>query len=131
MATAQRWKASTWEDVGLVLFDLVKGNAGSNVTVASVTALTGKVFNSETHDQISTTITFTVATSIFDTVQTVANDPRYDGTGGYNMRVVIPGTYFPTGDTTYRVELYFADTAIPANVFVDVWEVTTLEVIGT
>ncbi len=52
MPTPQRWKAYTWEDVAVVLYDLVKGAAGSNVTIASLSALTAKVFHGDTLAQV-------------------------------------------------------------------------------
>ncbi len=129
MPTPQRWKAYTWEDVAVVLYDLVKGAAGTNVTIASLTALTAKVFHGDTLAQVSTTITFVIASTIFDTLQTVADDPRYGGSGGYNFRGTIPGTYFPDPDQMYIVEVYFTDTT--ANVYPDVWEIHARAVLGT
>lgn len=129
MPTPQYWKISTWEDVPITVFDLVKGVSGSNVTIASLSSLTMKAFNPDTLEQIGATTTLTIATTIFDTVQTSANDPRYTGTNGYNFRATFPGTFFPTGNQIVMVEVYFTDTS--GNVFPDVWEVTVKEVIGT
>jgi hypothetical protein len=126
---AETWKSSGWEDVGLVLFDLVKGAAGANITQASLTSLTAKVFNADTLSQISTTITLAIADCIFDTVKDASDDVRYTGVGGYNFRATIPGSYFPDGDQTYLIEVYFTDTS--SNVIPDRWEHTTMQVIGT
>ena len=129
MPTPTKWQAYTWEDVGVYLFDLIKGNNGSNITQASITAITAKVFDIN-GTQVGATITIDKTTSVFDTIKTKTDDPRYSGKNGFNFRVLIAGTYVPE-EGTYRIEIYFTDTTAPGNVFPDVWEVEAQGILGT
>lgn len=128
------WAATGWQGVPIVLFDLVKGIDGANITQASLATngLTAKIFSDASREQIGSTIQLVIADCIFDTVQTVANDARYTGDGGFNLRATIPGTYLRTfsDDALVRIEVYFKDTATPQNTSVDVWQITAKEVLG-
>jgi len=100
-------KASIWEDSGLYLMARVKGNAGVNITVASISAITVYVYARDAGTLIAT-LTPTVSGVVFDTLQTTALDPRWTKDSvGYNFGYAIPAASFPTGGTAYRVEVIF------------------------
>ena len=123
------WQAYTWEDVGVYLFDLIKGNLGTNVTQASITLIVAKVYDIA-GAQVGSDLTIDKTTSVFDTLKTKTDDPRYTGKKGFNFRALMPGSYFPEPGS-YTVEIYFTDTAVPSNKFPDVWKVQAQGTYGT
>jgi hypothetical protein len=100
-------KAVVWEDGGATVLARVLGNSGAAITQASLTGISYKVFDlqSATPDTAIATGTVTVATSVFDTLQTDAIWSA-DSTG-YNFKHALAATCFPNGDRTYRVEYLF------------------------
>jgi hypothetical protein len=98
--------ATIWEDSGCFLMARVRGNAGSNITIASITSITSNVYDeSNVNTLVAGPTTQTVSSVVFDTLQT---DSRWtkDSTG-YNVGVSALAAWFPTGGHLYRVELAF------------------------
>ena len=107
MASSDITKATVWEDGGATCLARVLGNAGTAITQASLTSIGCKVFdlNSTTPETAVSTPTVTIASAVFDTLQT---DARWtvDSTG-YNFLFVIAASVLTTGDHRYRVEFKF------------------------
>lgn len=102
-----------YEDSGVTLMARVVGSDGNNLTQAATTAITCKVYDGSGTNTLSPTVT--VASAIFDTLQT---DARWtaDATG-YNFRFEVPATAFPSAKKgRHRVEFLF-DQATGENFF--------------
>ena len=99
------------EDTPQVCMARVQGVGGTNITQASITSITCKVFDlsGATPDTAETTPTVTVATSVFDTLQT--DDMWDEDTVGYNFRFTVPAASFSTGDHYYLIEFTFTPTS--------------------
>lgn len=93
-----------WEDTPLVIMARVRDATATNITQAGIDSIAIYVFDGS-GTQVSTTIAPTVASTVFDTLQTDARWTK-DSTG-YNFRYTIAAAYFPTGDVNYRVEVIF------------------------
>jgi hypothetical protein len=112
------------EDRPAVILRRVVGIGGTPVTAASLASITRTVTDLDT-GVITNTATLAKADVIFDTLQTVEDDPRWaaaDDDLGYNFADVPPGTCWPTGDHTYLVEYVFTGTdGHTLSVIVRVW----------
>jgi hypothetical protein len=84
---------------------------GRAVKQADLSTVTIKVFNiSADPPTESYTATLTIASVIFDSLQTDATwVPGVDSTG-FNFSVDIPASAFPTGDQKYRAEVKYTTT---------------------
>lgn len=124
MANAAITHAIIWEGGDACLMARVTLN-GSNVTQASLTSITRKIFDldGDTPTTAIDTATPAVASTIFDTLQT---DGRWtvDETG-YNFRNTIGGAEFPDPNHTYRVEYRLVGAASEI-----AWLVFELETLG-
>ena len=96
-----------WEDSGPTFMARVKGNDGAYITQASLTAITWKVYDSDsaTPNTAIANGTCTVASSVFDTLQT--GDPWSKDSTGYNFKYTMAATSVPTGGHNYVVEFSF------------------------
>lgn len=95
------------EDGGASFLARLVGHSGSNVTQASLSAITVKVFDMDSADPDTEVYseTLTISSVIFDTLQT---DSRWTvDTTGYNFLHAMSATAFPTGGHNYRVEYKF------------------------
>ena len=100
------------ENNPLVLMDRIQGEDATDMQQADVTAITYRVwqYDSQTAMQndtdgteVGTSASLTVASVIFDTLQT---DARWGAdTEGYNFRFTLPGTRLPAGGKWGRVEV--------------------------
>lgn len=102
---------SVWEDSSLTLMARITGNAGTNITQASLSALTCRVFDSDDdNEEILPAPTITIAATVFDTLQT--SDPRWTvDTTGYNFKFTIPAANFPTGPRRVQWQFKFTPTS--------------------
>ncbi len=118
-------KAMVWEDGGAAFMARIVGNDAANITQASITGGTVKVFDSSGTSVLDSTITKT--THIFDTLQT---DARWtvDSTG-YNFLYAMADTVFSTGNEMYTVEFMFDPAS--GNDFPVVYEVEALPLQGS
>ncbi len=92
---------------GLTVAGLVQGQAGTNITQATLTSVTYTVTrtNWDGTTTITGTNTLTVSSVVFDTAQTA--DPRYTKAGGYNFLAVLPATCFVQPGRFHTVEILF------------------------
>lgn len=98
---------SIWEDTGLAILARIENIDGEAITQASLSTITCKVYDLSTLELV-TSPTVTIATSVFDTMQTPSIDDRWDVDAiGYNFKYNLPALAFPTGDREYRVEFNF------------------------
>lgn len=95
-----------WEDAGLSVLARVRTIAAVNLTQASLNGITAKVYDQDDDNaQEGTTITLTVSSVIFDTLQT---DAAWDvDSTGYNFKYTFPASYFPDGGHRYRWVITF------------------------
>lgn len=108
-ALTEATHADIWEDGEATIMARVVGADGTAVQQADVTSIGYQIFNlmSGTPDTAVKTGTYTIATVVFDTLQT---DARWtvDSTG-YNFRATHPteAGVFDTGGDRYRIEALF------------------------
>ncbi len=130
---------TAFEDTGCSLMDRVLGNAGAAITQATITSIAYKVYEHDTKDAAvaatggtlvaGTASSLTVASVVFDTLQTAA---PWDSTAdalGYNFRYDSPAVDRPTGGKWYRHEIVFTPTS--GAVFAIVWIVECLPMAGS
>jgi hypothetical protein len=100
-------RTTGWEGVPLTVMHRVQGNAGSNITQASLTAITCTVYDVDDAMAVVNSPAVVIANAVFDTLQTTALDPRWtaDSTG-YNFRFTLPAASFPLG-RRYLVKFTF------------------------
>ena len=103
--------ATIWEDTSGTVFARIRNNAGDYLTQADLSGIVCKVYEGST---LTGTPTVTIATSVFDTLQTEADDVRWgliDGSAtGFNFRFTIPASCFPDPGQ-YLAEFRFTPTA--------------------
>lgn len=115
MATIIPQSVSVYEGSGASFMARVLGNAGTNITQASISSITCNVYNAITLASVATP-SVVVASSVFDTLQT---DSRWDtDTTGYNFRHDLPPTAFPDGDIPLVIEYLFTPASGDAFRFV-------------
>lgn len=107
MASSESTSAGVWEDGGATCLARVRGADGNYITQASLIGITYKAFDlsSSTPDTATSTGTVSIASSVFDTLQTDSMWTTDDT--GYNYRHTIPASVLATGDHVYRVEYKF------------------------
>jgi hypothetical protein len=131
------YTGEAWEDIGATLiarFASIFGTGaaspdateGNLILQADVSSISVKVFDVD-GTQISTTLAPTAASTIFDTLQTAATWGKLNDGG--NFRYTVPGTYFPSGGTTNRVEVVI--TLTDGNKLPAVWNLEVIEMRGS
>ena len=110
-----------WEDTNLVVMSRVLDADQTAIVQADIASIAMKVFD-ESGTQIGTTEALTVASVIFDTLQTDYGWSTNVDSTGYNFRTTVTGaTYFPTGGVRVRIEVI--GTAAAGGTFpLGVWE---------
>lgn len=83
---------------------------GKCLKQADLSSITFRAYDEEDPDTTVNSGTVTVSSSIFDTLQTTADDPAWPFTRGFNFRHDLTPANFPTGDRTYVVEYKFTTT---------------------
>lgn len=86
----------------------VKKEAGSVVQVSDVASIAYRVIDADTADATPTTGSLTVASVIYNTLQTTTLDPRWPSNApseGYNFGGSIPGSAFALASTRYYVRI--------------------------
>ena len=105
--------AVTWEGTSPVLMARIFDSAGVDIQQAGIDTVTYYVYD-ETGTLVGTSSTLTVATVVFDTLQTGA--PWTKDTTGYNfkwtMSPTLTGTLLPKADSSkiYRIEIILVAT---------------------
>jgi len=126
MSTATITKATVFEDSGISLLARIVGQDGANITIASITAITCKIFNTRTKVELSTPAVV-VADSVFDLLQT---DSRWSADlTGYNFRHDLLATALAAGNGLYRVEYKFAP--VVGENFHVLFDVATIDLMGS
>lgn len=130
--SAKVFQSVVFEDGGATFLARVYGNSGSAITQASLSSITCKVFDldSTTPDTAILTPTVTIASVVYDTLQTGGlwvddNGDALDSVG-YNFAHAMPATAFPTGGHRYRIE--YKLTPASGEVFWIVFEATATDV---
>lgn len=114
-------KGEGWEDTDAVLMKQVMTNDGTYLQQADLSSITYSVFDKADTSTATAEGTLTIDDVVFDTLQT---DSRWGVDSlGYNFAWEAPGTLFPAGGKTYRVECWC--TTISGSVFPLVFEHTT------
>jgi len=116
-----------WEDSGVQLLARVNRADNTPLLQAEITSITGKVFllDSTTPTTASSTPTVTVASVIFDTLQT---DSRWDADStGYNFKLQLGASAFATGNARYRIEFEFDPSTAGEENCVMVFELSVQE----
>lgn len=97
-------KGFVWEDGGATTLARILGLDGDLIVQADVSTITCLVYDITSAASIITP-TVTVASAVFDTLQT---DARWSvDTTGFNFSYALPATAFPTGEHDYRIEYKF------------------------
>jgi hypothetical protein len=130
MTTASRttvFQESHWEDADLVLMARIRGLDAQEIIQSTISSISLKVFDLSSGEQVGATAALTVASVVFDILQT---DDRWtkDGTG-YNFRTTVSGAYFSPGDRDYRIEVVF--TPATGSPFPLVCEVSVQNLMGS
>ncbi len=130
---------TAFEDTGCSLMDRVYGNAGTAITQATISIIAYKVYeHSSKEDAIAavdgtlvagTASSLTVASVVFDTLQTGAPWDTTADALGYNFRYDSPAVDRPTGGKWYRHEIVFTPTSGAA--FAVVWIIECLPMAGS
>lgn len=109
MSTPPLTQGTIWEDSGVTNLARIVGNSAVNVTQASLSSISYKVFdlNTSTTEAVASG-PLTISSVIFDTLQT---DARWtaDSTG-YNFRHEVAASVFATARHRYRIEYLFTPT---------------------
>lgn len=107
-----------FEDAGSTVMDRVRGNNAALITQATITSIALKVLESTSEADVFNAIgeevsgtggALTVASHVYDTLQTDANWTK-DVTG-YNFRYAAPAACFPTGNRWYSLWFLFTPTS--------------------
>jgi hypothetical protein len=135
MSQAKIFRGTCFEGAPKVLMARVQGAAATNITQATVTALSYTVDQYDSEDDaladenatsVATSTALTpVSSYVYDTLQT-DNDWQADSSG-YNFKFTAPAASFPAGSKWVRVEVWVDPTSgedFPGGVFV-------LEVLAT
>lgn len=106
------YKGFGWEDGGVTcLARIIMPHSGAYITQATITSITCKVFDlgSATPDTAVATPTVTVASAVFDTLQTAAADLRIwtKDTTGFNFNFQVPASAFAAGNVGTKLERLF------------------------
>lgn len=122
---------SVLEDQPAFLMRRVRSTADVDITVATISTITYGVYDTADDSVVvAAGQSLTVADVVFDTLQTTTAWTQQGGdTTGYNFGAELPGTSWPTGGKTNRVEIIFTPTS--GDAFMAVFVVTVLKVIGT
>lgn len=98
-------KAAIYEDSPVVVLARITGEDGDPVTQGTLSAITCRVYTYSGTLVVSPAVT--VASSVFDTLQTEDDDARWTGDAvGYNFAFTIPAAAFPDPGL-YRAEFKF------------------------
>jgi len=106
-ALTEATRAVIWEDGGATFLARIVGADGADITQASITSGSYKVYDldSSTSTTAVATGSITVNTNVYNELQT--DDRWTEDSTGYNFAHTIAATVFTTGDHRYRTEYLF------------------------
>ncbi len=109
---------------GATVAGLVQGNAGTNITQASLSSISYAVYRNDNAgtETLTGSGSLTVASVVFDSA--ITNDPRYTLALGYNFLATIPASCFQQGGRTHRIEVLF--TPVTGEAFCQLFQGDTL-----
>lgn len=120
-------EGEAFEDSSVSLMRCITGPNGVNITQASISSITYKVFDLDDTSEPTATGSLTVSSVVFDTLQT---DARWTKDSiGYNFRWDTPAALLEDGNKVYRFEIKFTTTA--GEVFPVVFHVSTVGLYGS
>lgn len=125
MAGATIERITIIEDSPVTLRDRLVDTDGTSVVQADVSSIAYAVRDTTDPSTVVASGSLTVASVIYDTLQTTGW--TYDATG-YNFAATLAGICFPSGEKVYRVEVAFA-MAAGGTLYV-AKEVSTIERMG-
>ena len=118
-------QANVYEDGSAQVMARVLGNDASAVTQSSISSGTYTVHDYYLNTEVTSSTSLTIASVIFDTLQT---DARWSADStGYNFRFTVPAASLPSANTVYLVHAVLVPSSgenIPVH-----WKLTTMEVI--
>jgi hypothetical protein len=104
----------TFEDSTAYILARIRGTTGSLITIASISTIQLKVYDAEDAEATPVEIAsrdITVASTVFDTLQTDSGwDTAKDATG-FNFKVEVLVADIPRGGKKYRFEFKFTNTS--------------------
>ena len=127
MAAPEVIHKSIYQGQALPILSDVRNPSGSLATQDSIHSIALKVWDRDNPSQTTYDEELTVADVIYDEAQ---NDSRWPYRDGYNFSHVIPGSAFPDGDKTYRIEMQGVDSdgfKLPVSRLIDA---TTIPLLG-
>lgn len=102
----------------------VTGDETPFMTSEEVNTITAKVFDESTSLQVAADLSLTPSEVVLDELR----EWEVDDTG-YNVHFSLPGSYFPNGGRTYRVEVKV--TPLESNAFyLPIWRLEAAEIMG-
>lgn len=135
--TSGSYSGEAWEDIAqpiIARFWAIAGSGaaspvtteGNLITQADVSSIAVRVFDAD-KSQIGSTLTPSASSTVFDTLQTSGTWGNLKDGG--NFRYTVPGTYFPIGGTTNRVEVVI--TLADGNKLPAVWNLAVNEMLSS
>jgi hypothetical protein len=126
MPSAKTFDATIIEDASVYITALIL-NTPSNIpfTQSTISLITWKLFRTDNRTQISSG-TLTVASVIFNTLQTWPDKPNESG---YNFATSFSGSLFASGASRYRLEITFTPTGGEA--FPVIFNLNPLDLMGS
>jgi len=96
-----------YEQTGVTVMARIRNNAGAYITQASLSSITCNVFSLQGGVKQVGSPAVTISATVFNTLQTNANDPRWTlDNVGYDFAFSIPASFFATAGQ-YRAEFLF------------------------
>jgi hypothetical protein len=139
-AAARVHRAKGFEGAPIVLMNRVYDGAGAVIVQGAITSIAYRVWEyasedeadrDENGEQVGAEASLTVASVVYNTLQTASPwDSTRDSTG-YNFRFTLPSACRPTGGTWHRVEVVFNPSAAGEEDFPIVWIIETLPRAGS
>lgn len=103
-----------FEDSSAYILARIRGMTGALITIASLTSIQLKVYDSDDSDSTPTEIasrSITVASTVFDTLQTDSGWDTAKDADGFNLKIEVLPTDIPRGGKKYRFEFLFTNTS--------------------
>lgn len=110
MSVCQALQIEVFEDNSAFVMARIEGHLGTNITQASMSAISALVYDVQNSNALVATLTPSIPATVFDSLQTA--DPRWKTDAvGYNFGYMIPGSSFPDGGKLYLVKFVFTPTS--------------------
>lgn len=127
MSLPELTKSTIYEDQSAVLLARLVNADGDYITQSTISSIAYQVFDLGAAGAQSSTGTFVVASTVFNSLQTGMEWSRDDT--GYNFKATVPASAFPTARRQYRVEVAFTPSS--GDVFYAMFEIDVREVLSS